>query len=157
MTESNKVIRTILGPVSQGQLMLPGSVVAEVVAYSEPKQFTNAPAWLLGQIGWQDWNVPVVSFAVLSGLAETEYATDKSRILVVKSLAASSSTPYIGIIINGLPKLAKVSADSLKDIEQTSEFPSVFRVVEFDDNQAIIPDLDAMVEIIQAEVLAAES
>lgn len=157
MTESSTEIRTVLGPVSQGQLMLPGSVVAEVVEYSEPKKFTAAPVWLLGQIGWQDWNVPVVSFAVLSGLETTETATAKSRILIVKSLAASSSTPYIGILINGLPKLAKVSADKLTDIKQASEFPSVFRLVEFDDNQAIIPDLDAMVEIIQAAVLAAES
>lgn len=156
MTDDKKIIRTILGPVDGGQLMLPGSVVAEVVDFSEPKSFDDAPAWLLGQIGWQDWNVPVVSFAVLSGLAESESASSKSRILVVKSLNASSSTPYLGILINGLPKLAKVDSDSLGEINQASEFPSVFRVVEFDGKQAIIPDLDAMAEIIQAAVLAAE-
>lgn len=156
MTDSKKEIRTILGPVSEGLLMLPGSVVAEVVEYSEPSHFANAPAWLLGQIGWQDWNVPVVSFAVLGGLAESETASSKSRILIVKSLAASSSTPYISILISGLPKLAKVSADNLSDIKQASKFPCVFRVVEFDGKQAIIPDLDAMVEMIQSAVLAAE-
>lgn len=157
MTDNKKVIRTIIGPVREGQLMLPGSVVAEVVEFSEPRSFAEAPAWLLGQIGWQDWNVPVASFAVLSGLAESETASRKSRILVVKSLTASSSTPYIGILIDGLPKLGKVSADNLTEVKQASKFPSVFRVVEFDGNQAIIPDLDAMVEIIQSAVLAAES
>ena len=113
MATASKEIRTLLATISGGTVLLPGSVVAEVIDFSSPKPYEDAPAWLLGEVGWSDWSVPLVSFARLAGTSDMETANERSRILVVKSLAESSAAPYLGILINGVPRMAKVSSNSL--------------------------------------------
>ena len=149
MSAAKTEIRTLLSPVEGGSVLLPGSVVAEVIACSELKPFKGAPAWLLGTVEWNDWNIPVVSFAGLGGTADDEKATAKSRVLVLKSLSESSSTPYLGILISGLPRLLKVNAAMLEKPERLADYPSVFRQITIGEQQALIPELDELTRIVE--------
>jgi len=153
MSSSDKtIIRTLLAPISGGAVLLTGSVVAEVIACSDLKPYKDAAAWLLGAVEWHDWNVPVISFASLSGTALDEKATVKNRILVLKSLSESSTTPFLGILISGLPRLLKVSAEMLDKPKHRTDFPSVFREITIDEQQALIPDLDELTRMVEAAV-----
>ena len=150
MAESE--LRAILAPISGGQILLPGSVIAEVIELAELRTFKDAPGWLIGEVDWQDWRVPVVSFAVLSGTAETEQPGARSRVLVIKSLAESGNCPYIGILISGVPSLSVISASSLGKPKRVPAHPCVYRRVAIDQQRALIPDLDTLAETVEPVV-----
>jgi len=152
MPETNQEIRTLLAPISGGTVLLPGSVVGEVISYSELKPFKDSPAWLLGGIDWSDWNVPVISFAPLAGTGDAEVPHARSRVLVVKSLSELSNTPYLGILISGVPRLAKVKAGSLTKPKKLAKFPCVFRQVTINEEQVLIPDLDELTHMVEDAV-----
>ena len=152
MSAADTKIRILLTPIAGGSILIPESVVAEVIALSKLKPYKDAPGWLLGSAEWNDWNVPVVSFAGLSGTAVAEKATAKNRILVLKSLCEYASTPYLGILISGLPRLLKVSAEMLKKPKRLAGYPSVFRKISIDKQQALIPELDELTDIVEEVV-----
>ena len=149
MATASKEIRTLIAAISGGTVLLPGSVVAEVIDFSSPKPYQDAPVWLLGEVGWSDWSVPVVSFARLAGTSDKEVPDDRSRILVVKSLAESSTAPYLGILISGVPRMAKVNSNSLSKPKRLADYPCVFRQVTVSEQQVLIPELDEMTRLVE--------
>lgn len=152
MTAEQGELRAILAPISGGQILLPGSVIAEVIELAQLRTFKDAPGWLIGELDWQDWRVPIVSFAVLSGTADTEQPGARSRVLVIKSLAESGNCPYIGILISGVPRLSVVSASSLGKPKRVPDHPCVFRRVAIDQQSVLIPDLDKLAETVEPVV-----
>jgi len=153
MATQQQEIRTILAEIADGTVLLPGSVVAEVIDFTAPKPYNGAPAWLLGEVGWSDWSVPVISFARLAGTSHDETSNKRSRIMVLKSLAETSSAPYLGILINGVPRMAKVNPGSLTKPKRMADYPCVFREVTITDQQAVIPEMDKLTRLVE-ETLA---
>ena len=138
---TDEVIRTILAPMTNGYVLLPNSVVGEILNFTSPEPFKQGPPWLLGEIAWRGWQVPVINYERLLKDNSDTKITSKSRILIVKTLGESTQVNYIGLLIQGLPRLKKVSATSLVE-KQSDELPNtVFSEVTIDDLQAFIPDL----------------
>ena len=54
------VLHCMIIPTEQETLLLPTSVMAEVIDFQPPRPTESAPPWLLGQIDWEDRQVPVV-------------------------------------------------------------------------------------------------
>lgn len=155
MPDESADIRSLLAPIESGQLLFPGSIVAEVVALTDLRPIKGAPEWIMGELDWQDWRVPIVSFAMLAGAVEKEVPGAKHRVLVIKSLAEQAGTPYIGIMISGVPRLSSVQASALTEPDPKPGHPCVFREVTFEEKRVIIPDLDelmTLVEPVMAEV-----
>jgi chemosensory pili system protein ChpC len=145
-------IRTILAPLAGGGILLPNNVVAEVVGWSEPIEFNHAPGWLLGEFEWQDWQVPVISFALLSGVAKADPAGTGSRILIIKTLSDSTSIVYLGIHIRGLPKLVTLTPDSLETTADQPQSSGVFSRVRLDGQEALIPELGELTELVEQAI-----
>ena len=78
-------VRSLIAPISGGGILLPGSMIAEVVNYSEPEAFATGPEWLLGELRWNGWQIPIVNFALLAGLTADDAVPDRARVLVVKN------------------------------------------------------------------------
>jgi chemosensory pili system protein ChpC len=152
MSDAKTEIRTLLAPIPGGLMILPGSVVAEVVNFEPPTVQKDAPAWLLGGMNWNDWNIPVVSFALLAGLSQKEEPGTTTRILIVKSLSQSTTAPYIGLLISGVPRLAKVSEGTLSGPRKLAEFPCVFREATINEELVLVPDLDELTRTVEAEI-----
>jgi len=147
MTESE--LRTILAPLNEGYVMLPNSVVGEILNFNSPEPFKQGPAWLLGEIAWHGWQVPVVNYERMIKDSGITTITSKSRILIVKTLGESTQVNYIGLLIQGLPRLKKVNASTLQEIE-TEELPeTVFSRVSIDDLQAVIPELGDLTRVVE--------
>jgi len=147
MTESE--LRTILAPLNEGYVMLPNSVVGEILNFNSPEPFKQGPAWLLGEIAWHGWQVPVVNYERMIKDNGITTITSKSRILIVKTLGESTQVNYIGLLIQGLPRLKKVNASTLQEIE-TEELPeTVFSRVSIDDLQAVIPELGDLTRVVE--------
>src|SRR5210317_1899223 len=134
-------IRSILAPLTNGYVLLPNSTVGEILEFTPPEPFKQGPKWLLGEIAWCGWQVPIVNYELMVNDSINTKITSKCRIVIVKTLGESTQVNYIGILIQGLPRLKKVSATSLVE-KQSDELPNtVFSEVTIDDLQAFIPDL----------------
>ena len=75
--------------------------------------------------------------------------TSKSRILVVKTLGESTQVNYLGLLIQGLPRLKKANVETLIE-EKIDDLPNtVFSQVKIDDLKAIIPDLGDLTRTVE--------
>lgn len=142
-------IRTILAPLTDSYVMLPNSAVGEILTYTSPEPFKQGPPWLLGEMAWRGWQVPVINYERLLDPGSVTTLTAKSRILIIKTLGESTQVNYIGLVIQGLPRLKKVSESTLVE-EQIDELPdTVFSKVAIDGLQAVIPELGDLTRTVE--------
>ena len=142
-------IRTILAPLTDGYVMLPNIAVGEILTFTPPEPFKQGPSWLLGEIAWRGWQVPVINYERLLKDKGVTTITSKTRIMIVKTLGESTQVNYIGLVIQGLPRLKKVSADTLIE-KQIDDLPdTVFSKVTIDDLQALIPELGDLTRTVE--------
>lgn len=145
----DKEIRSILAPLSDSHVLLPNSAVAEVLSFTTPEPFKRAPVWLLGEVAWHGWQVPVVCLDRLVNNRDRITITPQTRILIIKTLGESTQVNYIGLLIQGLPKLKKVTASTLVETKADDLPKTVFSRVSIDDLQALIPELGELTHIVE--------
>ncbi|MGH8081582.1 MAG: chemotaxis protein CheW [Lysobacter sp.] len=151
---SQNDIRGVLIQVGGARLLLPNATIAEVLSYAPPAPISGAPRWLLGQIRWRGWSLPLVAFGELSGLAR-EPGGLGSKVVVLKALSAASRLPYFALLTHGFPRLVTVSADVLSQEGREGDVlpHGVQARVRLNDDAALLPDLEA-VEAMIGEALA---
>jgi chemosensory pili system protein ChpC len=147
-------IRVIVAPLASGRVLLPGSVVAEVVPQQQPEPLPDTPDWMLGEMSWNGWQVPVISYAGIIDEAVDDPLSDKTRILIFKTLSETAPVPFVGMLIQGLPKLARLTKDSLEEPANQDCPKGVFQKVLLDGREAVIPDLDAITLMIETAAYA---
>lgn len=152
MARDRSEIRALLAPLTEGSVLLPNSVVAEVIGWSSPNPRENAPGWLLGELDWNDWQVPVINFARMSGASDRDPAFAGSHILIVKTLSKATGIMFIGILINGLPKLKTLAPDQLETLDDSPAAAGVFARVRLGDQEAIIPELDSLTAMVEQAI-----
>ena len=145
----NRIIRCILAPLTDGHVLLPNTAVAELLSFTMPEPLKKAPRWVLGELVWKGWQVPVVSYEFLFNDNDRNTVTSKTRILIIKTLGESTQVNYIGLVIQGLPKLKKVSMDSLIESQNEDLPEAVFSQVSIGDLKAVIPELGSLTRIVE--------
>lgn len=144
-------IRALLAPMPGSHILLPGSMIAEVVNYLDPEPFDAGPDWLLGEVRWNGWQIPVVHLALLAGTTDDDVVPPRARVLVVKTLSVEASVLHIGMIIDGLPRLKNVTRANLA--EAAGDTPEgVYSHTMVEDQPAVIPDLDKLALVIEKTV-----
>lgn len=144
MAYNKDEIRSVLVQTAAGRLLLPNANVAEVLAWVRPEPVEDAPTWLLGRFEWHGWQVPLVSFAPLVGLAD-ESAQANSRVVVLKALGGSAELPYFALLAQGFPRLTTVPRDGLLADATEEELPAGVQMrVLLGDEAALLPDLDSV-------------
>jgi chemosensory pili system protein ChpC len=147
-------IRGVLIAVAGGRLLLPNATIAEVLSYADPEPIANAPEWLLGRIRWRGWQLPLVAFSRLSGIAN-EAGGLGSKVVVLKALGADAKTPYFAMLTAGFPRLVTVSRDSVvadTDGDDEAMPVGVQARVMLNEDQALLPDLEG-IEAMVAQAL----
>lgn len=147
-SESNETIHCTLAPTGKWSMLLPTSAIAEITDYAPPAPLDDTPEWLLGQIEWEDWQVPVISYGALIDGDAPESATGQSRIMVVKSLSSASRLPFIGVMVSEIPKLATVSQSEFEVSDEDAESLGVHCKVRLGKLNAVIPDLDRLSQLV---------
>jgi chemosensory pili system protein ChpC len=147
-------IRGVLIQVAGARLLLPNATIAEVLSYADPEPVGGeAPDWLLGRMRWRGWQLPLIAFGRLAGVAE-EKAALGTKVVVLKALAGTGRTPYFALLTQGFPRLVTVSRGGLElEDDRADAMPrGVQARVRLNENEALLPDLDA-VEALVAEAL----
>ena len=102
-----------------------------------------------GLRAWRGWQVPVIDYLRLVDDQAGNPVTRKSRILIIKTLGESTQVNYIGLVIQGLPKLKTVTAKNLIE-KQTKKMPSaLFSNITIDDLPAMIPELSDLTTMVE--------
>ena len=146
-------IRGVLIQVAGGRLLLPNATIAEVLSYADPDPIENTPDWLLGRIRWRGWQLPLIAFARLSGIAEEQGGLG-SKVIVLKALGGDPKFPYFALLTQGFPRLVTVSRDTVvTDSSSDASLPEGVQArVLLNENDALLPDLDR-VELMIGEAL----
>jgi chemosensory pili system protein ChpC len=142
------VIHCMLAPTRQDQLLLPTGVMAEVIDYRQPTPMDAAPPWLLGQIEWNQRQVPVFSFSALINAEDVGDIPPKSKVLIIKSLGDTARVPYLGILLSELPRLLNVKESDLVETGDDKKSLGVYSHIKLDDESAIVPDLDRLTHLV---------
>jgi len=146
---AKKEVRTIMAALTEGHILLPSSAVGEVADFTEPEPFKQGPAWLLGEVAWHGWQVPVIDYLRLVDDQAGNAVTRKARIMIIKTLGESTQVNYIGLVIQGLPRLKTVTAETLIE-KQGKKLPkALFSKVSIDDMPAMIPELGYLTSIVE--------
>ena len=147
-------IRGVLIQVSGARLLLPNATIAEVLSYADPDPVANAPDWLLGRIRWRGWQLPLIAFARLSGIADEQGGLG-SKVIVLKALGGDAKTPYFALLTQGFPRLVTVSRDTVITDDTEGDLPpGVQARVLLNEDPALLPDL-VQVEGLIGEALRA--
>ena len=141
-------IHCTLAPAGDTAMLLPTSAIAEITDYVPPTPFDEAPQWLLGQVEWEDWQVPVISYSAMLNEVQPETATAGSRIMVVKSLSGTARVPFIGILLSQIPRLANVSESELELTEADDLHLVAHARISVEGRNAVIPDLDHLAQLV---------
>ncbi|WP_282248361.1 chemotaxis protein CheW [Stenotrophomonas sp. PS02300] len=141
---SNDEIRGVLIQAGSERVLLPNATVAEMMSKVPVTPVDNAPAWLVGEIRWQGWDVPLMSFARLSGLGE-EAVVSNNKVVVLKALGGNASRPYFALLTQTFPQLIAVPRDGLlADASEETLPQGVHMRVLLGEQSALLPDLDAL-------------
>lgn len=153
MTQNVATVRSLFIPVEQATLLLPGTVVAEIVPYTDaqpPKE--GAPEWLLGSVLWREQRIPLMSIdAFMTG--EPSPPGGSARVAVLKALSNRSDMPYFGMVTKQIPRLLTVYQEGIEpQTEGAADLPGVAAELRVNGEQAIVPDLDAIEAAVTAEL-----
>ncbi len=138
-------VRGVLLPLQSGQLLLPNISVSEVVGYGDPEEVPKgAPDWLLGVMSWRHYRVPLIAFDSLLGMPEKEIG-HRARIALCNTINSASVLPYTGFLLRTIPRLVRVTEESIVPLDEQEEpRPMVSRHLMINDQEAWIPNLDAL-------------
>ncbi|WP_407354194.1 chemotaxis protein CheW [Luteimonas sp. R10] len=144
MSDDRQDIRGVLIQVQGARLLLPNATISEVLSYADPEPVAEAPDWLLGRIRWRGWQLPLVAFSRMAGIA-AEQGGIGSKVAVMKALHGSERMPFFALLTQGFPRLVTVARDALVADAGEGALPEGVRTrVLLNDDPALIPDLDAV-------------
>lgn len=147
---------SLLVPLADDRLIVPRACVVEVVRFSKPDKEVGAHSWMLGTVGWNGRQLPVMSFEGVLG-KEVPAVTGRTRIVIFYASTGQLKTGYFGILTQGFPQLVRVNKDVLK-LHTTEGWPEdapVLCRVKMINEFPLIPDLEKLEAMFVRESLQA--
>lgn len=140
-------IASLLIPLQGCQLLLPNVSVAEIVPIAQVSSGEGAPAWYLGSCMWREQRVPLISYEILNGDAKPAMHS-RARLAVLNSTGISEELPFLALVTQGLPRLARVNEEEIAahDVEELKPFEAM--QVSWAGEEAVIPDIARMEQAI---------
>lgn len=147
---------SLLVPLSGERLLVPRACVAEVVRYTKPEQEAGAHNWMLGTVGWNGRELPVVSLEGTLG-KDVPAPTGRTRIVIFVASTGQLKTGYFGALTQGFPQLVRVNRDVLQ-LDSTEGWPKdapVLCRVKMINEFPLIPDLERLEAMLAREMVQA--
>ena len=135
-------VACLLIPVRNKTLLLPNVSVAEIINFDKPVRRPEMPPWFLGHVEWRNTLVPVLSFELANG-EPPEAGVEIDRIAVINSVSAQTRMPFFSIPVTGIPRLVRVTPESIQSLSKRQKLAEQTSVVVGEDREeAVIPNLD---------------
>jgi chemosensory pili system protein ChpC len=140
-------LRCLVAPTAQGDLVLPTSAVAEVVAHGgEARIRKGSPEWLMGDLKWRDLRVPLIDLGAQAHMPAPAAGTRRPHpyALICFTPSGNQALPYIAFLVAGLPRQARIHREDLVPATNPTARPFLLYALELQGRPAWIPDLDAL-------------
>ena len=146
MADNIRQLAAMLVPITGEALLVPGTVIAEMIPYREPDQVEGKPDWFLGEVTWRDEKVPVISFE-LARNGEYQPRTTETRIAVINGVSGDSTLPFYAMPVEGIPRSIKLEPDDIVQLKDKKHTADVIKMwVKASGVEAVIPDFDKLEE-----------
>jgi len=136
-------VASLLIPIQGRLLLAPNVTVAEIVPVSQVVPIQDAPAWYLGNCSWREQTIPLLSFEVMNG-EDKPGVSSRSRFAVLNTTGVNESLPFIAILTQGLPRLARVTEEEITEREDADNKAYELMHVSWAGEEAVIPHVEAM-------------
>lgn len=149
-TNKNQAVRSLLLPLGDSFLLLPSTLIAEVIPYREPENLVdNAPDWLQGRLHWRGQDLPLLSLEVILGIGEAEDEDELPdyRIIILYGLKDIEKLPFYAFVSDGMPRTLNITPDSLGQPETLPQAGLLAEVAVIEQS-AYLPDLDYIQDLI---------
>lgn len=156
MSAADEELYSLLVPLADERLIVPRACVAEVVRFTPPVQREAHKPWMLGSIGWNGRDLPVVAFEGAIG-KDVPAPTGRTRVVVFYSTTGAVRPGFFGVLTQGFPQLVRVNQEVLK-LDSTSGWPEnapILCRVKMINEFPLIPNLEKLEGMIAAEMLSA--
>ena len=139
----------MLLPLSELNLLIPNSAVAEIIGYSTPRALSGSSDWFAGVVMWRGVYVPVVAVEQMCNIASAGVGP-RTRIAIIYNPEKDAELPYIGIHMQDIPR-AYLADDSTES--GSSEGLSEYLLTRVDDEQLarVIPNIDKIIADLKLE------
>lgn len=136
-------ISSMLLPLQDRNLVLPGVSVAEIVTFVPPEQesgYEDVPAWFLGNIFWRSQRVPMVSYEMLMGGASPQIR-GHCRIAVMNNTGLNQQLNFFAIVLQSTPRLLRLTQEEILENPDKPLEPGEKAHVYVSGEEAVIPDI----------------
>jgi chemosensory pili system protein ChpC len=138
-------ISSMLLPLADRYLLLPGVAVAEIVTFvpPEPENDEETPAWFLGHIYWRNQRLPLIAYeSMLTG--ENPHMSSRCRIAVMNNTGLSHQLPFFAIVLKATPRLLRLAPKDIVIIEEKEISSGEKMHVQVVGEKAVVPDVAFM-------------
>jgi chemosensory pili system protein ChpC len=136
-------VASLLIPLQGHTILLPNVTVAEIVPVSQVQLIANAPDWYIGNCLWRELTVPVLSLETLNG-DNKPGMNARARFAVLNTTGLHTDLPFIAILTQGLPRLARVSEDEISELENAENRTYDLMHVSWAGELTVIPNIAAI-------------
>jgi chemosensory pili system protein ChpC len=138
--ETSTVVRVQLLPLSEMQLVLPNTSIAEIINLLPIEPIKKSADWLLGMANWRGIQIPTISFEKANGVSSSE-PSKNTRIAVLNSFGSDKDLSFYGVITQGIPKLLSLDKTAISTIKKPDiALPIALQQVDINGVSAVIPD-----------------
>jgi chemosensory pili system protein ChpC len=147
-------VRCFILPLYGMSLLVPNTIVAEVIDYKPAQSAGHMPEWMIGMLSWRGRNVPVISFERLLG-QETASYNEGRRYIVCNTLNANPRVPFIALEVQGIPHLTMVNNAMLEQDSEEQREPAILANLRLSEESVIVPNIDVMEKMLEHLGIAA--
>ena len=151
MAKDTQSIKCVILTLRNNNVIVPDALVAEIISVKDIETGVSRPEWYLGDMKWHSVNVPLLSFetAACTEVTKVNLNTQAVVLYAVAKNGEVSKTPYIGLVMSGVPHVSTFSREQFKiDSEAVEDHPMVAQHVRINCASVSILDIDAMVNMV---------
>lgn len=156
MAKDSEQLKCVILTMRRENVIIPNSLVAEIVSVKDVESPDNMPDWYLGSMKWRGADVPLVSFEAAGGekVASINLNTQAVVLYAVGKGDQIAEYPYVGLVMSGVPHVSHFSRHQIiADEEAGHEHPMIAQKVRINGASVSILDVDHMSEMV-AEAVA---
>jgi chemosensory pili system protein ChpC len=150
MTQSTRLIKSIILTLKNKLVVVPNAAIAEIISVQDVRKQKDSPKWLLGEARWRGIELPIVSYEAAAG-EEAQKVNLNTQVAVIYSANDEDERhfPYFGLAIHGVPHVSTFSREQIQpDAYAPNEHPMVAQVVRINGAAAGILDIRAIEEML---------
>lgn len=141
---SETSLKTYLVPLQRDKMILPASVIAEIIPYEPLQRIEDTAEWFLGILGWRGLRIPVISFESLTSRRSSFslVSVASASLMIIRTLRTRDDIPFYAMVSQAIPELLEISEGTLEEDSKEDLGETELARVKIGETQISIPDME---------------